>query len=201
MTLVGPTGAGKTTLALALLPKRKYVVVLAAKPRDPLISDLRRQGYHVSREWPIPPISNRLVYWPPIDSPEKIGPQREGFRHALIDAYRQGGWAIYIDELRYVTDTLGLAPLVELLWQHGRSLGVSIVGGTQRPAHIPLSAYSQATHLFFWHSNDAADLKRLREIGGRVDPKALQAAILGLDGFQVLYVNTRSGEVLQTVVE
>lgn len=205
VTLVGPTGSGKTTLGLAILPKRRYTLVLAAKPKDPLISDLKKQGYTISRDWPPPPIEitgGRVVYWPKMKDPEDVIAQRDGFAAALADAYRQGGWTIFIDELQYVTDRefLGLAPLAKLLWQHGRSLNVSIVGGTQRPAHIPLAAYSQATHLFFWRSNDAADLKRLREIGGAIDPKGLQAAILALEGHRALYVNVRTGETIETVV-
>lgn len=203
VSLIGPTGAGKTTLALQLLPMRSFVVVLAAKPRDPLIDDLKRSGYHVTREWPPPPpdITPRVVLWPKLSSPSDVADQREQFREALVSIYQQKGYCVYVDELRYVTDTLGLEALVELLWQHGRSLGISVLGGTQRPARVPLSAYSQATWLFFWKSNDAADLKRLREIGGYVDPKALQAAILELGRHDVLAVNTRDGQIYRTKVD
>lgn len=204
VTLVGPTGSGKTTLARAILPKRRTVLVLAAKPRDPLIGELKRDGYHVMKRWsqPIYEATPKVIYWPKINDPADVIGQREGFMQALADCYRRGGVCVYIDELQYVMDRefLGMAPLGKLLWQQGRSLGVSVVGGTQRPAHIPLAAYSQATHLFFWNSNDAADTKRLREIGGRVDPKRLEQSIRSLDGHSVLYVNTRTGELIETLV-
>src|SRR5690349_6421632 len=44
--LIGPTGSGKTTLAMWLLPLRKYVVVLGTKPRDKTLDELAARGYY-----------------------------------------------------------------------------------------------------------------------------------------------------------
>lgn len=203
ITLIGRTGSGKTTLALGLLPFRKYVLVLATKPKDPLIGKLKRDGYYVTRTWPVSPeIHPRVVYWPKIERVSDVALQRYGLYGALSDVYKTGGWCVYADEIRYLAETLKLERLLQLLWLQGRSLGVSLVGGTQRPAWIPLEAFSQATHLFVWRENDARNLKRLGEIGG-IDSKELQAMVQQLDFHRhhCLYVNTVDGTIIRTIAE
>lgn len=196
--MVGPTGAGKTTLAQAILPRRDYAVVLASKPKDPVVASLRRlDSWQVTRTWPA--YGQRLVLWPRIERTEDLPRQREVFQACLTDAYRSGGWTIYADELQYICDYLRLGNLMELLWLQGRSLGLSVVAGAQRPRHVPLAAYSMATHLFLWRTRDAADLRRLSEIGG-VDTKAVSAEVARLRGHQVLYVSS-DGVMLSTEVE
>src|SRR5690242_7261177 len=44
VSLIGRTGGGKSTLALAITPKRKYVAVLGTKPRDSTLSGLLKNG-------------------------------------------------------------------------------------------------------------------------------------------------------------
>jgi hypothetical protein len=202
ITIVGPTNQGKTTLALQLLPRREFVCVLAAKPQDELIERLGKRDFVVVRKLPFPPpeMYKRVIFWPRVDSPTDIIAQKEAFRLALIDIYRKGGYCLYIDELRYVTDFLRLAPLVDLLWQQGRSLGVSVVGGTQRPAFVPLAAYDQATHLFLFRDNDAVNLRRLRGIGGVRSDEVAQV-VPRLEGHRVLYLNTRDGRMQVTEAE
>lgn len=203
VTMVGNTGCGKTTLALDLLPQREHKLVLAAKPKDPLIESLnRRSGYWVFRNEPImtPEIPN-VVFWPKIENGVNDLPkQRAAFRDVLIRAYKQGGWTIYIDEYRYITDFLKLSAMVELLLQQGRTLGISVVGGTQRPKNIPLTAYNQATHLFLWRENDEVNLRRLGEIGA-VNNRVLRSAVMQLTGHRFLYVNSRTGEMVESEVE
>ena len=202
-TLIGRTGSGKTTLALSLLPYRRFVLVLATKPKDPLINRLRRDGFRVTRKWPVSPeVFPRVVYWPKIERASDISAQRYGLYDALSSVYEDGGWCVYADEIRYLSDTLGLEGMLQLLWLQGRSLKVSLIGGTQRPAWIPLEAFSQATHLFLWRENDARNLKRLGEIGG-IDSKELQAMVASLDFHRhhCLYVNTVTGAIVRTVAE
>lgn len=202
VTLVGPTGCGKSTLARGILSMRSYVVALGTKPRDRTLDGLRREGYRVSRHWPPPwppEFAPRVLLWPKIDSVNDLPAQRETIRQAIEAIYRAGGWCVFADEGEYVAnpDYLGLGPQMRMLWQQGRALDVSVVLACQRPRHVPLAAYSQATHLFLWRSSDRRDLDRLAELNG-ADTGTLKRLLPRLPKHEALYVNTRDGELFRT---
>ena len=200
VTLLGPTGQGKTTLALEILPRRRYCIVFGTKAKDATLDRLiREQGYVKSEEWPPPPWAEKVILWPNMKDVHYRIEQQKVFYEALRDIYTSGGWAVYLDELRYVCDTLKLAPYVEVLWQQGRSLGISVIGGNQRPRFVPLNAYDQATHLFVWNFNDKENAKRLSEIVG-VDEKEVTSIIRGLPKYDVLYINANTHELTITNV-
>lgn len=189
VTLLGPTGQGKTTLALAILPKREYVIVFGCKAKDKTLDKLiKEDGYFKATEYPPPPWAKRVVLWPSTKMASYRVEQQRVFHEALSDIYTAGGWCVYLDELRYICDTLKLAPYVENLWQQGRSLGISVVGGNQRPRFVPLNAYDQATHLFVWNFNDRENAKRLSEIVG-INEKEIAAVVRSLPKYDVLYIN------------
>lgn len=204
ISLIGPTGAGKTTLALELLPMRDFVCVIATKPRDPVVSLLRQQGYTLLRKWPDHidhRVTPRVILWPRFGKLTDLKAQQRIIHRALGFMFQSGGWTIYLDELSYLTKTLRLESAVSLLLQQGRSLGVSIVAGTQRPAHVPLLIYDQATHLFLWRDNDERNLRRMGGIGG-LDAAMIRRTVAGLDLHDVLYVNTRGlGDLVVTRVD
>jgi hypothetical protein len=198
VTILAPTGWGKTTLGLAVLPKREYVLAIGTKPEDDTLDGLERDGYKVVRKLPLPPsrISPRVIFWPNIESPKDIPAQRAAIRDALMEVYHRGGFTVFIDELDYICNFLNLKPLVELLWRQGRSLGVSVVGGTQRPAFIPLLAYDQATHLFIGRDNDDRNVKRYASMAGigKAGKRGVEVAVGTLPRHAFLYHNSRSGE-------
>lgn len=202
VTFVGPTGSGKTTLARALLHRRSYVAALATKPADSTMTALiRKERYRRIKEWPPPPIAGRreqrVVLWPPYRRPEDVANQQYQLDRALREMFVAGGWCVFADELYYLCHTLKLTKLLETYWTQGRSIGLSLVGGTQRPAHVPLFAYDQATHLFFWRDSDEVNLRRIQGLGG-MSAKEIRAAVTGLPKFHALYVNTRDGEMYVT---
>lgn len=200
VTLVGPTGGGKTTLALELLPRRDYVAVLGTKPRDPTLSRLVGAGFRRLREWPPSWGQHRVVVWPEYRRIEDVHRQQVVFDHMLREIFTAQAWCVYVDELHYLCETLRLDKALLTYWQQGRSIGISLVASSQRPANIPLAAYSQATHLFFWRTNDERDLKRIGGVGG-LSSKAIAAAVAGLAKHDVLYVNSRTGAMAVTRVE
>lgn len=201
VTLLGHTGSGKTTLARHILPERTYRLIIATKLRDDSIDKFKARGYKVSRTWPVDHrIWPRVVYWPKINNIHDIPEQSDKIAKCLNHVYKMGYWCVYFDEVRYITETLGLGPYLSQLWREGRSSGISVVAGTQRPAWIPREAYSEATHLFIWRSTNRYDLKRLED-ASNVDTKELSPIISSLPKHDVLYVNTRSGEFTRTRVE
>lgn len=201
MTAVGPTGAGKTTLVMDLLPLRRHVMFFATKRRDPLIDSLTNRGFRKTRT-PHAYMEKAVIHPLFPSDPSRLQDEhRTVFRNAIVEAYRSGGWAIIADEVRYLTEFLRLQREMELLWLQGRSLGVTVVAATQRPRSIPLTAYDQATHLFFWRDNDRENLKRIGEIGGSVNSRDVQSHVANLERHTMLYVNSRTGEAYETRVE
>lgn len=207
VTLVGPTGGGKTTLALAILPRRRFRVILVSKPKDATFSGLtsrktpKAERYHLIRQWPPPPGVDRVLLWPKIDRVEHMANQAAVFDHALKSIYAEGAWCPVADDLYYLYGVLGIRKeTFELLWSQGRSNNVPFVAGVQRPAHVPLMAYDQATHLFFWRDNDESNLKRIGGIGW-LNAKQIRSIVAGLPLHHVLYVNSRTGRMVVTRVE
>lgn len=202
ITLVGRTGSGKTTLARQLLPRRDFVVVLATKRQDPSLYDPLLAAGYVLRETFDPDIATepKVIYRPPLPSPTPEGRevQREAFREALISIFEVGGWCVYMDEIRYLSETLKLGAELEILWLQGRSLGVSMVCGTQRPVSIPRVAF-EAQHLFLWKFTDKRDIVTMSEFTGENLPVA-QALIPRLPKHEALYIDTDTDEILRTKV-
>jgi hypothetical protein len=201
-TLIAPTGQGKTTLIREILPSstavREYVMVLVTKKRDDTLSAFEDYKKMNSPE----PWAKKVMIYPPFPrNPDKMFElHRDIFKNALVTAYRQEGWTVIADEVRYLSEQLRLDRYLELIWLQGRSLGVTLVASTQRPRHIPLSAYDQATHLFLWRDNDKGNIGRLAEIGGTVDRRRIIERIPDLPRHQFIYVNTRSGETVESRV-
>lgn len=212
VSLVGPTGQGKSYLALALLHRRRFVAYLAVKPRDATLDRMvaRRADprYQLVKSFDQrPPIVNgqpqRLLVWHKLTKMDQVPEQAATMAGALNAVYEEGSWCVVVDELSYFVRKLGLADELTTLWQQGRSLNLSLVGATQRPAWVPLEMYSQATHVFLFKHNDRRDLDRIGGIAaaGDVDPATIRALVAHLGKNQFLYVNTRTGQMLRSRVE
>jgi hypothetical protein len=173
LAMIGPTGSGKTTLALYLLELRDFVTVLATKL-----------------------VPKRLI-WPDATNLYSAKKQQHEFRMALHHMYRQGGWCIYVDELWFLIHHLKLELEIRTFLQQSRSINCSLVLLTQRPAFVPLEVYDQSSHLFFWLDNDERNLKRISGISWK-SAKTVQQLVSGLEHHQVLYINTRTGDMMRT---
>lgn len=96
VTLIGPTGSGKTTLALALLPMRRYVLAFGTKPKDRTLDTLVRQaGWKRVQTWEKMPRvirgACRVVFWPKYLTPEDVPRQGYEIGAAMRGAFVQGG--------------------------------------------------------------------------------------------------------------
>lgn len=207
VTAIGPTGTGKTTLLTSILPRRDYVLFLATKKVDSTVNRLAKQGYRIVSDYREirPEMDKKVILKPPFPNMKALEMKKlhqEVFGDALAWVFRTGGWCVVADEVRYVTEFLRLEPEMELLWLQGRSLGITIASATQRPRAIPLTAYDQATHLFFWRDSDRQNQQRIAEISGvDIDPREIMREVANLPPHEVLYVNTRTGQGLRTKVE
>lgn len=213
VTLIGPTKAGKTTLAGAILPERDYVIGFACKRRDPTLDAIiRDHRYRVVSRWDEVGHrrgGDRVILWPGRPSrwrlrdpdPDRFeADQYREFRAALRGIYMEGAWTVWLDELTYVAGYLNLGRDVDRLYRQGRSDGVSMVGSTQQPVNVPRNTFDQLMHLYLWRMRDAQRVRRCAEISGSVDPARLQSVLGGLAPHEVCYVDG-SGETRRTKVD
>ncbi len=198
--LIGPTGQGKTNAAFWLLAMRKYVVVLATKPKDKSLDKFgKRNGYKRITKWDKLSVSKypRRILWPNARTLDADVEQQRVFTHALNTIYVEGGWCVYIDELWYVGTVLNMTRMVKKYLQQARSIGISLVVSSQRPAWIPVEIFDQSTHLFFYRDGDERNLSRIAGIGW-LNANTIRTVVASLPMFHVLYVNTRTGAMMVT---
>lgn len=200
VALIGPTGSGKTTLLLALIAFRRYVVVIGTKPADKTLAKLQRHGFKRIEKWN-PKLSAtaypKRLLWPDATDVDSEARQRQEILSALKSIYKERGWCVCIDELWYIIHHLKLEKTVKTYLQQARALGISLLVATQRPAFVPLEVYDQSSHLFFWRDNDERNLSRISGISW-LSAKAVKNAVARLPEFDVLYINTRHGTLIQT---
>jgi hypothetical protein len=193
VTIIGRTKSGKTTLAREILSLRGTVVAIATKPKDEILGQFG-SAFRVVRELPLPDyrMHPRVIFWPPAERVESIPAQRAAVRQVLADIYRQGGDTIYVDETYQLSNEYRLEPLLNLLWRAGRSQRVTVVSSAQRPAHIPLVAYNQASHLFFFRTIDPVDIKRVAGFAGQ-DRFKMQRVVETLPEHSFVHIETTTG--------
>lgn len=191
VAVIGHTGSGKTTLCKSILPLRRYVVYLCTKNKDTVRDEFLHDGYVSQEVWsPVPAAWPNVVLHPKFKNSDEMYLQADAFKTCLDNIFQTGGWTVFADEVRYITQNLGLARQMELLWLQGRSAGVTIVGATQRPAWVPLEFYGAATHIFLWKENDRRNLNRLSELDG-ANTDLIRHTLTRLRKYEVLYVGTR----------
>lgn len=211
VTIVAPTGVGKTHLALSLAELSRYVIVLACKRRDPLVSSLAADGYHVTGDldellWADrQPTTPKVVYWPrfPEKTParQRVAMQAAAMRKALDYAERTSGWTVVADETMYLHEMLGLEKELSSLWYQGRTQGISLLALAQRPSRIPRLAFSQADYFFIGRFADGRDVEVLREISSTIPREVLEGGIASLskDRHEFLFVDAHREELAVTV--
>jgi hypothetical protein len=221
VAIIGPTGGGKTHIAIPIAELRDYVLFVACKPSDPLIDDLQRDGYWVTSKMEIPyrehdgryvPVHKKVVFWPRLhrEDVRKMRPenlltaekahQRPAVASALGYVRKNGHWCIVLDEATYVCRDLNLQRQVDSALFQFRTLKASIIVCGQRPSWMGRYALSSPTFLFIFGTNDLADRKALGDISG-VDSRMVEQAVQQLDfrKHEVLFIDTRAREMFVTI--
>jgi energy-coupling factor transporter ATP-binding protein EcfA2 len=207
ISLLGPTGCGKTTLGYQLLDRITSPelpgVVLVMKPRDATARRWHRQlDYRMTATWPPMWRARKPRGWTLWPRHSFVPEQDDArlwkeFRAALLDSYKRGNRVVFADEAYGLAEELDLDKELITLWSRGRSMGCALMAGTQRPSMVPLWMYSQAEHLFLANDPDKRSRDRFREIGG-VDPDLVSDAVVSLRKYQWLYIR-RDGGVMCVV--
>jgi len=220
VAIIGPTGTGKTHMALEIAEIRTYVMVVACKPRDPLIEDTVRRGYYLipGNKLEVPyadgvPVHKRVVYWPrlgrgrgkkPLPAHELLKAERALQKPLIGGALgyvrRNGKWCIVIDEGTWVCRDLNLQRDIDSALTQFRTLQASVVILGQRPAWMGRYVLSQPQHLFLFQTSNGEDLKSLGDISG-TDTKLVQHIVRELDAdkHESLYISTRERKMFRTI--
>lgn len=205
VTILGPTGSGKTYLGYQLLdatarPKLP-AIVLVMKPRDATVKKWSKTvDFRETKTWPPAPSvwkpkdPRGYVLWPRFryDPDADNAEQYRQFRRCLLDSYRKGDRIVFGDEVYSLAEELDLDTELVTLWTKGRSMGCGLWAASQKPTHIPLWAYSMAEHLFLHHDPDKRARQRFAEIGG-VDPKLVEDTVMSLKRHEFLYIRRKDG--------
>jgi hypothetical protein len=216
VSIIGPTGTGKSHLGRQLLVRRDYVVTLGTKRRDDTLDAyMRHDGFTRVQSWPPKrPVSdllrgvrrepgweNRVVLWPSYtgDVAATRERMRTEFSKCFSDVLFNGNRCVDVDEMYYLCAILGLSDYAEEIWTQGRSSGISLLAKTQRPAWVPLFMYDQPAHLFFFADNDETNLRRVGGLGG-LSSRVVRETVAGLPKHTCLYVDTRNGHLAVTRV-
>lgn len=208
VALLGPTGRGKSTLAVEILKRRDFVVVLDLKGDDPALT---AAGYEPIRSWPVLDLereairdgtSLRVRLTVPVlaEAADTFARGRDVFRACIEDIRTRGRWTIYVDELRVTAERrlFDLAPEIEALIMFARGKQGTVVSATQAPRYIPRSAYDQVRHVFIWPVRDRDGLRRIEEIAGL--GTQYRDALVGMAWHEVMYVRP-PGEPVITMLD
>lgn len=101
----------------------------------------------------------------------------------LERVWAHGGWTVCIDELWYA-ERIGLGNAIEMLLTQGRSKGISVVLGQQRPVTTTRFAISQTTHLFSFR----VEGRDAKTIGESTTPRIIPV-LDALTGHDFAYYN------------
>lgn len=223
VTILGPTGSGKTYLGYQLLQQsateQRRAQVLVMKPRDPTALRWGKTlGLRTVRDWPETARvfrSRRHVgwnVWPEHDrDPDEMDDVLYNvFRAAMVDSYRsKEPRIIFGDEIAGLAD---LAPdpkrgevrkrkvleaTLKAIYMRGRSMDTGLWGASQRPAEVPQLAYGGASHLLLFRDPDKRARLRYDEIGG-VDPGLVREETNALPPHHALYIR-REGNRMCTI--
>lgn len=196
VSIIAPTGAGKTHLERAILPLRKYVIFFGTKVDDPEYRKLLREGFdRIESVSEIKPWMDKVLLWPRFHTTiaEFEFRQRAVFQDALNTVVKQGSWTLVIDEAKYLAEKLRLRQELTFAFEQLRSIKATIIAAAQRPASIPLSMLTNASHVFLWKTGYADDAKRLADIGG-IDSKMVASVAKTLDSHEWIYIRSRGTE-------
>lgn len=207
--LVGPTGTGKSTFNVQVLPERKYVVAIDPKGGDDTLSELEKKGFEKS-SWPPSRdvrkrIENgepaRLIIGAGLDTTADLPKLRNEIATALRDCYDEKGWTIYIDELQIVGDKrlMNLGASVERILIAARTRKVSLVSSFQRPANVPRTASEMSTWFVVYYTRDVDTVGRIAEMAGR-DRASIRGLIKGLPEYYVLVFSRKPKDPVRLTI-
>lgn len=169
---MGRTGRGKTMLARDVLACRGYVCALAIKRADDTLATFPEAGYRllVNKHWPPSYGTNRVVYWAKPKNLEDTAAQQKVLKKIFDDAYINGGWTLFHDDVAYIANALGFRKTLAILINQARSNHSSQVCAMTQPSSVAQSIPSELWrqtrfHLVFYYRT-GRDLEAISDMVG-----------------------------------
>src|SRR5580658_654327 len=171
----GQSGSGKSYLAGTAMQMRAQrwdtatVAVITKQSDDsiPLLGWPEVASYKELRDY------RQAVFWPRTDAK---GEEREKHIEAAIYELLSNLWPdpgqlanvlLYFDEIRFIESlSRRLKKMVRMYWREGRSHGLPIVAGAQRPLEMGRDMHSEARWRTVFCPADEADMERFAELLG-----------------------------------
>lgn len=180
MTLVGATGSGKTTLALALLPAYRHVLVLdpihVLADRLPLMEgedgERNKDGYVICTT-PEELASAGARHTKLLYQPDPTHTEWETWDLVFHWVFDRRDTMVYVDEGLRVLRPNGQAPRwYEACLTAGRQRGIGVITSTQRPSKVDLRVLSEAEHYACFRLRLDQDRERMASLMGKEVLKA-----------------------------
>ena len=142
--------------------------------------------------WPVVTTIDELrkyrqaLFWP---QTTLKGEEREQYHEQVIYELLSGLWPdpgevanllMYFDEVRYLESlSRRLKKMVRMWWREGRSHGISLIAGAQRPLEMVRDMHSEARWKLVFEPADEADMERFAQLLG--PPKDWEPVLRSLD--------------------
>jgi nucleoside-triphosphatase THEP1 len=172
LEILGPTGSGKSFLLVQILIERvrrrkTAVVFVATKQADDTVSSM---GWPIVSTWREAAKHDQVVFWP---RTKDKGTKRKAFQAARIQDLLDELWqpdantVVVLDEIAYIEGlNRDLRDDVNMYLREGRSHGIELVMGKQRPQGIQRDMHSESDWKIAFKMNDRNDNERLAELFG-----------------------------------
>ena len=184
--ICGKTGCGKTTFVKHSL--------LTGYPRI-IFWDIKKQN----SDWPhsivcIDPAqlglaiqqAHRYILYQPRDI------SGDDFNQVCRIVYDTGNIALYVDEVAYVTTGSYIEQWHKMLLIMGRSRGIGVITGTQRPRHVSNFCISESEHFFIGKLNLEDDIKKISVVLA----KEYHGMPLRMEKYHWIYTDTENTVVI-----
>lgn len=176
--VTGQSGSGKSYAIATVLQQRAArwdtselaVVTKSTDDSIPLLGWPQVSSYDELKQRKY----RQAVFWP---QTELKGTQREEYHeqrvYELLDALwpKPGEVAnvvVYLDEVRYLEGlSRRMKKLIRMYWREGRSHGISIIAGAQRPVEMVRDQHSESRWKAVFPPADEGDMQRFAELLGR----------------------------------
>lgn len=171
----GQSGSGKSYMVGTVLQQRAKrwhtaeIAVLTKNTDDsiPLLGWPTVDDYAQLRKF------DQAVFWPQTHAQ---GEEREKYHEAKVFELLSQLWpapgqsqpcVLYFDEIRYLESlSRRLKKQIRMFWREGRSHGISIIAGAQRPVEMVRDMHSEARWKAVFCPADEADMERFAELLG-----------------------------------